>query len=182
VKPRFVFWLIALALAAWMVLALLAGRSGGEPPADTSTGPAPTDPPPPTTEPTPDPRDRQIATLTRQLQTTRRARLRERRGFRHRLSYVIHASVLGGHWLDRAFLCIHAGESSWGSTSNPIYDGGLQMNIGFQRTYGGWALRAFGTADRWPESVQVATAIRAYVSGRGFHPWPNTARACGLLR
>jgi hypothetical protein len=24
-------------------------------------------------------------------------------------------------------------------------------------------------------------AERAYRSGRGFYPWPNTARACGLI-
>jgi hypothetical protein len=39
----------------------------------------------------------------------------------------------------------------------------------------------YGTADHWPPAVQIAVAIRAYASGRGFYPWPNTARACGLL-
>lgn len=55
------------------------------------------------------------------------------------------------------------------------------MDLIFQRTYGREFLRFFGTADKWPVSVQMAVAIRAYVSGRGFYPWPNTARYCGLI-
>ncbi len=81
---------------------------------------------------------------------------------------------------ERAFMCIHAGEGSWTDGGAPFW-GGLQMDMGFQRTYGAWALRAFGTADRWPISVQLAVAIQAKVSGRGFYPWPATARACGLI-
>lgn len=85
----------------------------------------------------------------------------------------------GGHSLERAFQCIHSHEGAWSDPSAP-YWGGLQMDQGFQRKYGAWALSAFGTADRWPVSVQIAVAIRAWASGRGFAPWPNTARYCGL--
>ena len=53
------------------------------------------------------------------------------------------------------------------------------MDLDFQRAYGRDYLRYFGTADRWPMSVQVAVAIRGYIS-RGFTPWPNTRRMCGL--
>jgi hypothetical protein len=88
---------------------------------------------------------------------------------------------LGPAWLVNAFLCIHHGEGSWSSNTGNGYYGGLQMDLQFQRTYGSWALARYGTADRWPPSVQIAVAIRAYLSGRGFFPWPNTARACGLL-
>ena len=42
-------------------------------------------------------------------------------------------------------------------------------------------LRRWGTADHWPAWAQIATSVRAYQAGRGFWPWPNTARACGLL-
>ena len=52
-----------------------------------------------------------------------------------------------------AWLCIHRHEGAW-NDPNPPYYGGLQMDISFQR---------------------------AYRSGRGFYPWPNTARYCGLL-
>ena len=46
------------------------------------------------------------------------------------------------------------------------------MDLDFQRAYGRDYLRYFGTADRWPMSVQVAVAIRGYIS-RGFTPWPE---------
>jgi hypothetical protein len=90
------------------------------------------------------------------------------------------ADVLSNR-LERAFLCIHAGEGSWTANTGNGYFGGLQQDRQFQSAYGAEFLRYFGTADRWPVSVQLAVAIRAYISGRGFYPWPNTARACGLL-
>jgi hypothetical protein len=84
-------------------------------------------------------------------------------------------------WLERAFLCIHHYEGAWDADTGNGYFGGLQMDYGFMSTYGGSFLRRWGTADHWPAWAQVATAVRAYASGRGFGPWPNTARACGLL-
>jgi hypothetical protein len=78
------------------------------------------------------------------------------------------------------FLCIHSHEGSWTDPGAPYY-GGLQMDWQFMSTYGGEYLRAWGTADHWPPSVQIAVAMRAYLSGRGFYPWPNTARQCGLI-
>jgi hypothetical protein len=55
------------------------------------------------------------------------------------------------------------------------------MDWTFMSTYGADYLKAWGTADHWPPAVQIAVAMRAYLSGRGFWPWPNTARICGLL-
>jgi hypothetical protein len=171
-------WLIALALAAWLVLALLAERSGGEPSPSSSstTDPEPTAPPPATTT-----TDARVPALRRELEATRAGRARDRRRFRARLRYVIHSSSVGYGWLERAFLCIHAGEGAWTAQTGNGYSGGLQMDSSFAASYAPWALRAFGPPAQWPQSVQVSTAIRAYVSGRGFRPWPNTARACGLL-
>jgi hypothetical protein len=54
------------------------------------------------------------------------------------------------------------------------------MDMTFQQTYGREYLRAFGTADHWPPGIQIAVAIKAYLSGRGFGPWPRTSRMCGL--
>jgi hypothetical protein len=179
VNARFFFWVIAVAFAAWLALVLATGSSESAPSTDTSTGSEPTSPPPPAS--TPPPESGQVDELRRELAASRRARARERRGFRRRLSYAIHSSALAGHWLERAFLCVHAGEGSWGANTGNGYYGGLQMDMSFQRAYAGWALRAFGTADHWPASVQVAAAIEAWTA-RGFYPWPNTARACGLLR
>jgi hypothetical protein len=79
-----------------------------------------------------------------------------------------------------AWLCIHHHEGPW-KDPNPPYYGGLQMDMSFQRTYGRDLLRRKGTADKWTPLEQIWVAERAYRSGRGFYPWPNTARYCGLI-
>ena len=84
-------------------------------------------------------------------------------------------------WLLADFSCIHRYEGGWTSNTGNGYYGGLQMDIAFQRLYGADFLARFGTADTWPVWAQFQAAARAYASGRGFAPWPNTARACGLL-
>lgn len=55
------------------------------------------------------------------------------------------------------------------------------MDIQFQASYGRSLLRTKGTADRWTPLEQMQVAEKAYSSGRGFYPWPNTARYCGLI-
>jgi hypothetical protein len=84
-----------------------------------------------------------------------------------------HPPELGG------WLCIHRYEGSWADSGGP-YWGGFQMDLSFQQTYGGWLLRHKGTADHWSPLEQIWVAVRASHS-RGFSPWPNTARYCGLL-
>jgi hypothetical protein len=78
----------------------------------------------------------------------------------------------------RAWMCIHHYEGSWTDSGGP-YWGGLQMDYGFQATYGSWLLRHKGTADHWSPLEQIWVAVRASHS-RGFSPWPNTARYCGV--
>jgi hypothetical protein len=79
-----------------------------------------------------------------------------------------------------AWLCIHRFEGGWGDSGDP-YWGGLQMDRGFMSTYAARVLLHKGWADRWTPLEQMWVAERAFRSGRGFWPWPNTARACGLL-
>ncbi len=79
----------------------------------------------------------------------------------------------------RAWLCIHHYEGSWTDHAAPYY-GGLQMDISFQRHYGGWLLQRKGTADNWTPLEQIWVAERARHEV-GFTAWPNTARSCGLL-
>jgi hypothetical protein len=78
------------------------------------------------------------------------------------------------------WLCIHRYEGSWRDRGAPYY-GGLQMDMAFMRHYGASLLQRKGTADNWTPVEQMWVAERAYRSGRGFSPWLNTARACGLL-
>ncbi len=77
------------------------------------------------------------------------------------------------------WLCIHRYEGSWTDPNAPYY-GGLQMDVEFQQTYGPDLYREKGTADHWTPLEQMWVAERAYRT-RGFWPWPNTARYCGLL-
>ena len=83
--------------------------------------------------------------------------------------------------LNASFLCIHRYEGSWTANTGNGYYGGLQMDMAFQGRYGADFLSRWGTADNWPVWAQLQAAVRAYQSGRGFYPWPNTARACGLI-
>jgi hypothetical protein len=78
------------------------------------------------------------------------------------------------------WLCIHHYEGSWTDPNAPYY-GGLQMDMSFMEAYGARLLRTKGTADHWTPLEQIWVAERAYTSGRGFYPWPNTARWCGLI-
>ena len=89
-----------------------------------------------------------------------------------------HARMAG--WLNDAFLCIHRLEGDWTSNTGNGYYGGLQMDRRFMVTYGGEFVGRWGTADNWPVWAQLEAAARAYPA-RGFSPWPNTARACGLI-
>ena len=78
----------------------------------------------------------------------------------------------------RDWYCIHRYEGSW-TDHNAPYWGGLQMDYSFQSTYSPWLLRHKGTADNWTPLEQMWTAVRAW-RVRGFSPWPNTARDCGV--
>jgi hypothetical protein len=90
-----------------------------------------------------------------------------------------------GHWLDGAFLCIHRWERNprqgWQTSTGNGYAGGLQMDDDFVHTYApAWVIEKFGAdASKWPASVQITVAIRAWTT-RGFGPWPNTRKSCGL--
>ena len=83
------------------------------------------------------------------------------------------------------WLCIHRYErhpaQGWATRTGNGYYGGLQMDISFQRTYGPEIFSRKGTANNWSALEQMWVAERAHRSGRGFYPWPNTARSCGLI-
>jgi hypothetical protein len=146
-----------------------------------------------------------LAELNRQIQHHRRATLRLQRlmGRRPaRTTYGLQRSSaradrrrLLGIWRGRhararrafarpphkaAWLCIQRHEAPWHDPGAPYY-GGLQMDLAFQRLYGGELLRRKGTANRWTPLEQMWVAERALRAGRGFYPWPNTARLCGLI-
>lgn len=81
----------------------------------------------------------------------------------------------------KAFGCIHHYEGAWNANTGNGYYGGLQMDRRFQSLYGSDYMARWGTADNWPSWAQLNAAVRAVKSGRGFYPWPSTARACGLI-
>jgi transglycosylase-like protein len=85
-----------------------------------------------------------------------------------------------------AWLCIESHETGapypgWRTNSGNGYYGGLQFDRSFQQTYGARLYRAKGTAEHWTPLEQIWTAEYALTRGRGFAPWPLSARACGLL-
>ena len=115
--------------------------------------------------------------------SARRSRVREYREWVLRLwRRRATAAIRRAHNPPRkyAWTCIQRYEGAW-TDPHPPYFGGLQMDLSFQRAYGGDLLRRKGTADRWTPVEQMWVAERAYRSGRGFYPWPHTARVCGLL-
>ena len=79
-----------------------------------------------------------------------------------------------------AFICIHGGEGSWTDPNDP-YWGGLQMDGSFMRSYAPRFLLRRGWANVWTPLQQIWVAEAAIRGGRGFKPWPNTARHCGLI-
>ncbi len=110
-----------------------------------------------------------------------RARLHQARRRTARARAWLHAALeRSPEGYPRAVLrvCIHPKEADWQDTGSPFW-GGLQMDMGFQRTYGRPLLERFGTADRWPIGAQLAVGEIAYYAGRGFGPWPNTRIGCG---
>lgn len=84
-----------------------------------------------------------------------------------------------------AWLCLFVHERhpahGWRTNTGNGFYGGLQMNRQFMATYGGRLLRTKGTADRWSALEQLWVGERALRAGRGFHPWPNSGRSCGLI-
>jgi hypothetical protein len=80
-----------------------------------------------------------------------------------------------------AWICIHSHEAAWNDAGSP-YWGGLQMDRDFMRSWGRDMLARYGgrLADAWTPRDQMVVAERARVV-RGYTPWPNTARMCGLL-
>lgn len=79
-----------------------------------------------------------------------------------------------------AWRCLQRHEGAWNDSNDP-YWGGLQMDRAFMRTYAPRHLLRRGWANTWKPIEQMWVAERAHRAGRGFYPWPNTARLCGLL-
>ena len=99
-----------------------------------------------------------------------------------------HAARRAYHrWFRRTYekyRCIHEHEGAWSSNTGNGYWGGLQMDWGFQHTYGPEFIRRYGLAHRWPVWAQLIAAERAFhgfagFGGRGYSPW-GTRDECGL--
>lgn len=78
----------------------------------------------------------------------------------------------------RAWDCIHGYEGSWSDAGAPYY-GGLQFGYSEWMTYG-YPYTHVTTANL-ASPLQQEWAAERYWRVSGFHPWPQTARYCGLL-
>jgi hypothetical protein len=76
--------------------------------------------------------------------------------------------------------CLQRHEGPWRDAADP-YWGGLQMGRSFMLAHAPRHLLRRGWAHRWSPIEQMWVAERAFRAGRGFYPWPNTARTCGLI-
>jgi len=74
--------------------------------------------------------------------------------------------------------CVHEHEGPWNSNTGNGYYGGFQADLSFASTYG--AEYYPPTPDQWTPLQQIHMAYRGWLA-RGWYPWPNTARMCGLL-
>jgi hypothetical protein len=81
---------------------------------------------------------------------------------------------------EAAWRCLQQYEASWADSGDP-YWGGLQMDRGFMLHYAPAHLLRRGWADTWSPVEQMWVGERAIRAGRGFYPWPSTARICGLI-
>ena len=81
---------------------------------------------------------------------------------------------------ERAWRCLQRYEGRWDDAWDPHW-GGLQMDRSFMRAYAPRYLLRRGWANTWTPVEQMWVAERALRAGRGFYPWPHTARICGLL-
>lgn len=79
-----------------------------------------------------------------------------------------------------AWLCIHRGEGPWDADTGNGYYGGLQFDSTFEQAYGAAYVARWGHANNWRPRIQMLTAENAWRT-RGYAPWPQTARMCGLL-
>ena len=103
------------------------------------------------------------------------------------MARIASAGSSRGDSVTRGLLCIHHYEGSWTDPNGPYY-GGLQEDLKFQAAYGWIKIHGtvinfttlWGTADHWPIWAQLQAGRNGYKS-RGWWPWPNTARYCGLL-
>lgn len=81
---------------------------------------------------------------------------------------------------EAAWRCLQRHEGRWDDRWDP-YWGGLQMDRSFMQHYAPRHLLRRGWAHTWTPIEQMWVAERALRAGRGFYPWPNTARLCGLM-
>lgn len=76
-------------------------------------------------------------------------------------------------YADGATQCEVAHEGAFTTNTGNGYYGRFQMDLGFQQStsYGRRAYALYGTADRWPPSVQIEHAYEVWTV-RGWNPWP----------
>jgi hypothetical protein len=176
--------LLPLALAAVIVGGTASGLSAGTPRAVHSSNPLTVRATARHVSPKLTRRLRAVTWRWEAVMGRRRSRLAAPLDTRRALSYWKHRAhsvrrLAGRPPHRRGWLCIHRYEGSWRDSGDP-YWGGLQMDRGFMRAYAPRLLLRRGWADHWTPLEQMWVAEHAQ-RGRGFTPWPSSARFCGLL-
>lgn len=86
------------------------------------------------------------------------------------------ARIFPRWWLNAA-LCVHSHEGSWRDAGAPYY-GGMQFDLGTWFANGGGRYAAY---PHWATPTQQLRVAYVTWQRRGWYPWPNTARMCGLI-
>jgi hypothetical protein len=105
---------------------------------------------------------------------------RDRAARARALSSVCESAAAWAWHYGWAATCVRSKEGGLTSV-NPAgpYYGWYQTDPSFQAAYGPEFYRQWGPGI-WPAYAQVLTAWRGW-KARGWYPWPNTARECGLI-
>lgn len=96
-----------------------------------------------------------------------------------------HGTTWSDAKIERGLRCIQKYETpppfpNWRTRTGNGYYGGLQMDLDFQKSYGRTYFNRWGTANNWPVWAQIKAGIRGAKARKGFNPWPNTRKPCGL--
>lgn len=97
---------------------------------------------------------------------------------RHRQAISLQRRWLWSRAWYQAAMCVHRGEGAWTSNTGNGFYGGMQFDYSTWLSNGGGRFAAYA---HLATPVEQLTVTYWTWQRRGWYPWPNTARACGLI-